>query len=106
APGPLRRPARRQAPRLIGLTSAGTLMPNPPALKRKRGRLRPRLRFSFLRNSELVDQILPCRMNEMTSEYRVSDSTNASPMIIGTKSWLVLLGLRPIDSIAEAASLP
>jgi hypothetical protein len=54
----------------------------------------------------LLRQILPCRMNEMTSEYRVSDSTKASPMIIGTKSWLVLLGLRPIDSIAEAASFP
>ena len=45
-------------------------------------------------------------MNEITNEYRVNDSTNASPMIIGTKSWLVLLGLRPIDSIAEAASSP
>jgi hypothetical protein len=31
-------------------------------------------------------------MNEITSEYKVSDSTNANPMIIGTKSWLVLLG--------------
>src|SRR5207253_8872239 len=37
----------------------------------------------FTPESELRDQILPCRINEITSEYRVSDSTNANPMIIG-----------------------
>jgi hypothetical protein len=31
-------------------------------------------------------------MNEITNEYKVSDSTNANPMTIGTKSRLVLLG--------------
>jgi hypothetical protein len=62
--------------------------------------------FTCSEESASLSQILPCKMNEMTSEYRVSDSTNANPMIIGTKSWLVLLGLRPIDSIAEAASFP
>ena len=60
----------------------------------------------FLLQGVEAGYILPSKKNDMTSEYRVSDSTNARPIIIGTKSWFVLFGLRPIDSIAEAASLP
>jgi hypothetical protein len=78
-------------------------------IEKKRGRFltSPVSGFSlFTAKSELRDQILPCRMNEITSEYRVSDSTNASPMIIETKSWAVLLGLPPIVQVTSSLRSP